>query len=243
LAVVRYHVQYSIRENSIRFEIAHQPSFAITTAYLDPGESLVTEGGAMVFKDTDITLETKARGGFMKSLGRSMLGNESFFMNTWHSEAGGKIGLAQSLPGDMKVLDITPDTPVKVQSGGYIASTEGIEIETKWSGAKTFFAKEGAIMLRISGRGQLVIASYGALDEWTLGPGETFTVDTGHLVTMSEDIGFDVKKVGNWKSTMLSGEGLVSTLTGPGTFTTQSRSQESLLQWLIPKLPSKTSSA
>jgi uncharacterized protein (TIGR00266 family) len=241
--VVHYHTHHSTKEHTIRFEIAHQPSFAITTAHLDPGESLVAEAGAMVFKDTDITLETKARGGFMKSLGRSVLGNESFFMNTWHSEAGGKIGLAPSLPGDMMVMDITPDKPLKVQSGGYIASTEGIEIETKWSGAKTFFAKEGAIMLRISGQGQLVIASYGAIDEWTLGPGETFTVDTGHLVTMSEDIGFDVKKVGNWKSTMLSGEGLVTTLTGPGTFTTQSRSQESLLQWLIPRLPSKTSSA
>lgn len=227
----------------MRFEIAHQPSYAITTAHLGPGESLVTEGGAMVFKDTHITLETKARGGFLKSLGRSVLGNESFFMNTWHSDVGGKLGLAPSLPGDMMVMDVTPDKPLKVQSGGYIASTEGIEIETKWSGSKTFFAKEGAIMLRMSGQGQLVVASFGALDEWTLGPGESFTVDTGHLVTMSEDIGFNVRKVGNWKSTMLSGEGLVVDLTGPGTFTTQSRSQDSFLQWLIPRLPSSTSSA
>jgi uncharacterized protein (TIGR00266 family) len=227
----------------MRFEIAHQPSYAITTVHLGPGESIVTEGGAMVFKDSHITLETKARGGFLKSLGRSVLGNESFFMNTWHSDVGGKLGLAPSLPGDMMVLDITPDKPLKVQSGGYIASTEGIEIETKWSGSKTFFAKEGAIMLRLSGEGQLVVASFGALDEWTLGPGESFTVDTGHLVTMSEDIGFNVRKVGNWKSTMLSGEGFVVDLTGPGTFTTQSRSQDAFLQWLIPRLPSKTSSA
>ena len=227
----------------MRFEISHQPSYAITTAHLDAGESIVTEAGAMVFTDSDITLETKARGGFMKSLGRSVLGNESFFMNTWHSEAGGRIGLAPSLPGDMMVLDIVPDAPIKVQSGGYIASTEGIEIETKWSGSKTFFAKEGAIMLRISGEGQLVVASFGALDEWTLDPGEKFTIDTGHLVTMSEDIGFQVRKVGNWKSTMLSGEGLVVDLTGPGVFTTQSRSQDSFLKWLIPRLPSNTSSA
>ncbi len=227
----------------MQFEIAHQPSYAITTAHLDPGESLVTEGGAMVSMDTSFELETKAKGGFLKSLGRSVLGNESFFMNTWHTDTGGQIRLAPSLPGDMMILDITPDTPMKVQSGGYIASTEGIEIETKWSGSKTFFAKEGAIMLRISGQGQLVIASFGALDEWTLGPGESYTVDTGHLVTMSEDIGFSVRKVGNWKSTVFSGEGLVVDLTGPGTFTTQSRSQTAFLGWLIPRLPSNTSSA
>ena len=52
---------------------------------------------------------------------------------------------------------------------------------------------------------------------------------------------FEVKKVGGWKSTMLSGEGLVVHLTGPGRIYTQTRSPESLLGWLIPKLPKQTS--
>lgn len=227
----------------MRFEIAHQPSYAITTAHLDAGESLVTEGGAMVSMDPGISLETKARGGFLKSISRSVLGGESFFMNTWHTDTGGSLRLAPSLPGDMMVLDISPDNPLKVQSGGYIASTKDVEVETKWSGSKTFFASEGAVMLKISGRGQLVIASFGALDERTLLPGEKYTVDTGHLVTMSEDIGFDVRKVGNWKSTVFSGEGLVVDLTGPGTFTTQSRSQDAFLSWLVPRLPSSNTSS
>lgn len=227
----------------MQFDIAHQPSYAIVTARLDPGETIRTEGGAMVSMDTGITIETKAQGGFLKSLGRSILGGESFFMNTYHSEQGGTLRLAPSLPGDMMVLDVEPDAPLLVQSGGYIASTEDVEIETKWSGAKTFFASEGAIMLRVSGRGKLVVASFGALDEWTLGPGERYTVDSGHLVTMTEGIGFDVRKVGGWKSTVFSGEGLVVDLTGPGTFTTQSRSQDAFLSWLIPRLPSSNTSS
>jgi uncharacterized protein (TIGR00266 family) len=226
----------------MRFDIAHQPSYAITTAHLDPGESIQTEGGAMVSMDTGITIETKAKGGILKSLGRSVFGGESFFMNTYRTESGGVIRLAPSLPGDMMVLDVHPDKPMKLQSGGYIASTEGVDIDTKWSGSKTFFASEGAIMLRVSGQGQVVIASFGALDEWTLGAGETTTIATGHLVTMSEDIGFKVRKVGNWKSTLFSGEGLVVDLTGPGTFTTQSRSQDAFLSWLIPRLPSSNTS-
>ncbi len=197
----------------------------------------------MVSMNSGITIETKATGGILKSLGRSVFGGESFFMNTYHSETGGSIRLAPSLPGDMMVLDIEPDTPIKLQSGGYIASTEGVDIDTKWSGSKTFFASEGAIMLRISGHGQLVMASFGALDEWTLGPGETYTVDTGHLVSMTDDIGFKVRKVGNWKSTLFSGEGLVVDLTGPGTFTIQSRSQDAFLSWLIPRLPSSNTSS
>ncbi len=226
----------------MRFDVAHKPAYAITTVHLAAGESITTEAGAMVFKDTAITVETKAKGGLLRSLGRSVLGHESFFLNTWHAQAGGIIGLAPSLPGDMLVLDVAPDNPLKLQSGSFVASTEGVEIETKWSGAKTFFAKEGAIMLRISGHGQVLISTFGALDEWTLGPGEVFTVDTGHLVTMSENIGFAVRKVGNWKSTFLSGEGLVADLTGPGTFTTQSRSQAAFISWLLPRLPSNTGS-
>lgn len=227
----------------MRFDIAHQPSYAITSAHLDPGESIQTEGGAMVSMDTGITIETKAKGGILKSLGRSVFGGESFFLNTYRTDSGGTIRLAPSLPGDMMVIDIRPDRPIKLQSGGYIASTEGVQVDTKWSGAKTFFASEGAIMLRISGQGQLVLASFGALDEWTLGPGETYTVDTGHLVSMTDDIGFKVRKVGNWKSTLFSGEGLVVDLTGPGTFTTQSRSQDAFLSWLIPLLPSSNTSS
>ena len=228
----------------MRFDISHQPSYAIVDAHMDPGELIRAEGGAMVSMDAGITVETQARGGFLKSLGRSVLGGESFFLNTFRTDSGGTIRLAPSLPGDMMVMDVTDDAPLMVQSGAYIAATEGLEVETKWSGAKTFFASEGAVMLRVTGRGQLVVASFGALDEWTLGPGETYTVDTGHLVTMTEGIGFDVRKVGGWKSTIFSGEGLVVDLTGPGTFTTQSRSQDAFLSWLIPRLPSsKTSSA
>ena len=227
----------------MQFDIAHQPSYAIVTAHLDPGESLQAEGGAMVSMDAGIEIETKATGGFLKSLGRSVLGGESFFMNTFHTDHGGSLRLAPSLPGDMMVLDVAEGSPLKVQSGAYIASTHGIEVETKWSGSKTFFASEGAIMLRVSGAGQLVIASFGALDEWTLGPGETYTVDSGHLVTMTDDIGFKVRKVGGWKSTVFSGEGLVVDLTGPGTFTTQSRSQDAFLSWLIPRLPSSNTSS
>lgn len=227
----------------MQFDIAHQPSYAIVTAHLGPGESLQTEGGAMVSMDAGIEIETKATGGFLKSLGRSVLGGESFFMNTYRTDSGGSLRLAPSLPGDMMVLDVADGAALKVQSGAYIASTEGIEVETKWSGSKTFFASEGAIMLRVSGAGKLVIASFGALDEWTLGPGETYTVDSGHLVTMTDDIGFKVRKVGGWKSTMFSGEGLVVDLTGPGTFTTQSRSQDAFLSWLIPRLPSSNTSS
>ena len=70
-----------------------------------------------------------------------------------------------------------------------------------------------------------------------LGAGEKYTVDTGHLVAFSANIGFQVRKVGGLKSTLFSGEGLVVDLTGPGRVLMQTRSTDAFLSWLIPKLP------
>jgi uncharacterized protein (AIM24 family) len=74
-----------------------------------------------------------------------------------------------------------------------------------------------------------------------LADGQQYTLDTGHLVAWSEGIRYDVRKVGNWKSTVLSGEGIVVQLTGPGRIYLQTRNPESLLGWLIPKLPTQRS--
>jgi uncharacterized protein (TIGR00266 family) len=227
----------------VQIQIDDRPAYAIAKVALEAGEEIVAEGGAMVAMTEGFELETKARGGFLKSIARSTLGGESFFMNTFKAPgSGGTVRLAPALPGDMRVIELKDDR-VMVQSGGFIASSPSLEVETKWGGAKTFFASEGLIMLRVSGNGSLIIAAYGAIEEIELGPGEKFTVDTGHLVTFTQDIGFDVRKVGGWKSTMFSGEGLVVDLTGPGKLTLQTRSQDAFLGWLIPRLPSQNASS
>jgi uncharacterized protein (TIGR00266 family) len=172
-----------------------------------------------------------------------MFGGESFFMNTYTGvNDGDSVALAPPLPGDISVIEMHDET-LMVQSGSYLASSVGIEVETKWSGAKTFFGSEGFIMLRISGTGTLIVSSYGAIHPIELAAGQQYVIDTGHLVTFEEHLKFDVKKVAGWKSTLFSGEGLVVELTGPGELTLQSRSQDSFLSWLIPQLPTQTSSS
>ncbi len=220
-------------------EMLYRPSYSLTVVTLGPNEAIRVEAGAMVSMSPGLTLETKMAGGILASLKRSMLGGESFFMNDYRAPAqGGEITLAPVLPGDMLVMDLKDETLV-VQSGSYVASSEGIEIDTKWTGAQTFFAREGLIMLMASGTGKLILGSYGAIHEKDLGAGEVYTVDTGHLVAFSEGMGFRVKAVGGIKSTLFSGEGLVVDLTGPGKLFMQTRSDDAFLSWLIPKLPTQ----
>jgi uncharacterized protein (TIGR00266 family) len=113
----------------------------------------------------------------------------------------------------------------------------GIEIDTKWGGAKTFFASEGLIMLRARGTGLLILSSYGAIHPIDLAEGQRYTIDTGHLVSFTEGLGFSVRTVGGIRSTLFSGEGLVVDLTGPGRVYMQTRSEDALLSWLVPLLP------
>jgi uncharacterized protein (TIGR00266 family) len=177
----------------------------------------------------------------MKGLRRSVLGGESFFLNTFTADGpGAEVSFAPALPGDVVEWHLDEQT-VFLQSGAYLASAMSINIDSKWGGAKTFFSSEGLFMLKVSGSGSVLVSSFGAIEAMDLAEGQQYTLDTGHLVAWSEGIRYEVKKVGNWKSTMLSGEGIVVQLTGPGRIYLQTRNPESLLGWLIPKLPTQRS--
>ncbi|MCH9719663.1 MAG: TIGR00266 family protein [Actinomycetia bacterium] len=221
-------------------EIKFSPSFASAEVTLSPGEACKAEAGAMLGM-AGVEIETSTQGGLMKGLKRSVLGGESFFMNTFTAgNAGGTVTFAPTLPGDIVSWQLTGQT-VYLQSGAYLASAMGIEVDTKFGGGKTFFSSEGLFILKCSGHGELLVSSYGAIDAKQLAAGESYTVDTGHMVGWSEGVQYNVRKVGNWKSTFLSGEGLVVDLTGPGMIYTQTRSQDAFLDWLLPKIPSSSS--
>ena len=221
-------------------DVRYQPSYALAFVTLDADESIQVEAGAMVGMSPDLQMSTDAHGGLFKSLTRSLFGGESFFLNSYTAvKEGDSVALAPPLPGDISVIEMKGE-PLLVQSGSYLASSAGVNVETAWSGAQTFFGSEGLIMLRITGHGTLIVSSYGAIHPMELEDGQKYVVDTGHLVTFEEQIGYDVKKVAGWKSTLFSGEGLVAELTGPGRINLQTRSQDSFLSWLIPRLPERT---
>ena len=119
----------------------------------------------------DVAMTTSTRGGFLKGLRRS-LGGESFFVNDFTSQAGGLVAVAAPLPGDMTHIPLTGGT-LLVQSGSWVASDPTVDVDSAWGGSKSFFSGEGLLLLRCSGHGDLLIASYGAIRDYTLNEGET----------------------------------------------------------------------
>ena len=219
--------------------IKHQPAFALAVVKLAANEEIKVEPGAMVSHSDGLTTETKAQGGLFGGLKR-MVAGESFFQNTWKAPGqGGEITLASTLPGDMITLKIAGNDFL-LRSGAYVASEMNVNMDASWGGAKGFFGGGGLVLLKITGNGQVLACSYGAIEERTLTAGQIYTVDTGHIVGFDSTVQFAVQKSGSWKSTILGGEGLVCRLTGPGRVLMQSRSEEAFLGWLLPKIPSKS---
>ena len=176
--------------------IMYAPSYSMANVKLGPGENIQVESGSMVSMSFGVNIETSASGGFLKALGRSFLGGESFFMNTFTAPSeGGEINIAPALPGDMFVMDIINESML-IQSGSYCASSSGVNIDTKWGGAKSFFASEGLILLKATGQGKIILSSYGAIHEIVLGINEKYIVDTGHFVAFEEKLCFQVQKIG-----------------------------------------------
>jgi uncharacterized protein (TIGR00266 family) len=129
--------------------------------------------------------------------------------------------------------------PLMIQSGSYMASEDGIDLNTKFS-SKAFKAGEGVTMLEATGTGKLLVSSYGAIHTKTLAAGEKYIVDSSHLVAFDASMDVQARTVGGLKSTFLSGEGLVVELTGPGALYIQTRSPQALINWIIPQVPQKS---
>lgn len=220
----------------MQITIEHGKSYATARVELGPGESIKAEAGAMLAMQGDLDMVT-ASGGIMQGLKRAMMGGESFFQNTYTARSGGTVWLAPPLPGDVRHI-VMAGVPLIVQDGSYLASHPGIEVDTRWQGARGFFSGEGFVMLRVSGTGDLLLSSYGAIEEHPLAAGERFVVDTGHLVAFTEGMPQQLRRVSRgMKSLLFSGEGVVSEFYGPGLVYTQSRSSQSFLQWLSRRLP------
>ena len=95
---------------------------------VEAGESIITERGSMSWMSPNMKMDTSARGGIGKALGR-MFSGDSIFQNKYTAMGGmGQIAFSSSFPGSIKVVNITPSEPFIVQKGGFLAATEGVEL-------------------------------------------------------------------------------------------------------------------
>lgn len=219
-------------------ELFHNPDFGvIRVAFEQPGESIVAEAGAMVARDTAMTMETNMRDGLGSALKRKLLGGESLFQNTFTATAAGQsLWIAPAPEGAVQQIDLQPGQELFLQSGAYLASTTGVHLDTKYQGAKGFFSGEGLFLLRAYGEGRLWFSSYGGIHTVDIGATDTgfsgYVCDTSHMVAFTQGLDYRIDKVGGLKSLFLSGEGLVCRFHGQGRLWMQTRNPGALASFL-----------
>ncbi|MDT8911095.1 TIGR00266 family protein [Amycolatopsis sp. PS_44_ISF1] len=222
--------------------VRHQPSFAVARLTLAAGEPVQVESGAMMATSPGVTVQSQAKGGIMKGLGRAFLGGESFFISTFTAPPGGGwVDVAPNLPGDVRTVTLDGRTGWCVTRGSWLASAQGVRTDTKWGGMKNLMGGEGGFLSHATGQGELLVSCYGAMEAVTLQPGEAITVDTGHVVAYADSVQFQIRKAAAGAiQSVKSGEGLVFDFTGPGQVLLQSRNPASLVSWLAARLPSRS---
>ena len=225
----------------MNIQIEHGPAYALAVCRLDAGDAIRAESGAMVSMSPGLRVETGTRaggrGGILKGLARTLLAGESFFLNVFHADSGpGEVTLAPSNVGDVAVHPL--DGELYIQSSCYLASHPDVQIDTKVAGFRNWFGGKGLFMLKASGRGPVLLSSFGALHVMDLdGP---FVLDTGHVVAFEPTLDFSIRRVGSWFSTFFSGEGFVCRFEGRGRLWFQTHNPVAFGSLVGPKLPPRS---
>ena len=223
----------------MKYEIKGEP-MPVVLCWLDDGESMLSESGAMSWMSPNMQMETVG-GGAGKVFSR-MFSGESLFQNRYTARGSGMVAFASSFPGSVRAVEIGPGHEVVVQKSGFLASETGVELSIFFQkkAAAGFFGGEGFIMQRLSGQGTAFVEIDGSVVEYDLGPGEKLVVDTGYVAMMDATCTMDVQTVKGVKNVLFGGEGLFNTvITGPGHVVLQTMPLNNFAATIAKMLPSK----
>jgi uncharacterized protein (TIGR00266 family) len=217
----------------MKHEILGNPDYGQLTVELTPGETFISEGGAMAWMSDGTQMESRMMGGFVKSVIRKFAGGESAFLVQYSHPVGGSVTFSPAIPGAVLHRKLNGDNLI-LTKGSFLGCTPGITLDVKFGGLKALFSGEGAFFILCGGTGELFFNSFGAILEKQIDG--TFTVDTSHVVAWEPTLDYTIGGMGGLKSTMFSGEGLVLNFAGTGKIYLQTRTLGGLAGWLTPYL-------
>ena len=220
---------------------------------LDPQETVIAEGGAMMYMDHGITFDTKMGDGSdpnqgllskLGSVAKRAVTGESLFMT--HFTNGGRekkqVAFGAPYPGKVIALDLDgANGELICQKDSFLVAALGTEISIALNrrlGAG-FFGGEGFILQRLRGDGMVFIHAGGTIIEKRLQGGKLL-VDTGCIVAFESTISYDIERAGNLRSMLFGGEGLfLATLQGSGRVWLQSLPFSRLADRILAYAPSR----
>ncbi|HBD95107.1 MAG: TIGR00266 family protein [Spirochaetes bacterium GWF1_31_7] len=197
---------------------------------LDPGETVIAEGGSMMYLEEDIVYEAKLGDGSdineglaskIFNVGKRLLTRESLFLTHFTNKGSTKrkVAFAGNYPGKIIPVNMaTINNYLICQKDAFLCAAMGTKIDiefTKKFGAG-IFGGEGFILQKIIGDGMAFIHAGGHIIEKEL-KNETLRVDTGCLVAFEPSLSYDIQAAGNLKTMVFGGEGIfLAQISGTG---------------------------
>lgn len=206
---------------------------------LDPGESIYTQSGGMVWMDGGVAMDTNMRGGLGKGIGR-LLSGDSLFMATYTAVTSDQeITIASTFPGSIADIELSGNSIIAQKSAFLCAQpTVSLSAHVVRGLGAGLFGGEGFILQRLTGYGRVFLEIDGSLVERTLAPSQKIKVDTGNVAAFEESVGYQIETVKGFKNILFGGEGLfLTTLTGPGKVWLQTMTLPSFAKQLLPFIP------
>lgn len=225
----------------MKYEILYPEAFPIVECYLERGESIKAESDAMIAMSSTVDVEGRLDGGLLRGLTRKFLSGESLFLQELIARRGaGKVLFGHSQIGGILDVELDGSYGLTIQKDGFLASTLGIDIDTKVQNlSRGFLGGEGFFVLGARGRGTIFISSYGVIHPINLDDGEEFIIDNGHLVAWPDYMDYKIERASNgWISSITSGEGIVCRFRGPGIVLIQTRNPNNFEKQLEKRIKS-----
>ena len=126
----------------MEIEILFRPSYSLGVIKLAPDEQIRMDAGAMISMTQGISIETKATGGFLKSLTRAALGGE--VVAAQHGEAVEHAGEEPQQEAQGREYHETPFRSLVSASAGTCQRAASISAISSWRWASNRRATTGA---------------------------------------------------------------------------------------------------
>lgn len=218
-------------ETAIEFKV-HGHDIQHVEIELEPGDAVIAENGAMIWKDSDIELSlvlgdgANDKAGVLEKAGsmlRTGIAGEGLYLSEFKHLGHGrkaKLALGARSPGQIVAIKLDELGGTLVcRRGSFLAAAKGAKIDAQLQRnlLSGLLGSEGLVMQAITGSGWVFVNVGGNLIERDLQPGDMIHVDSGCHVGHEPSVDMNIRMAGGFGVTVAGDEGfLMTTLRGPG---------------------------
>lgn len=172
-----------------KYSVHGDKSFAVVEFDLNPGQTIVSNGGSMNYIREGVDrgeLSNSGDGGFWSGLGRMFSGQSAFLVKYMGLENPNRfVSFSSSIPGSVMHLKIKPGQELQINRGSFIACSPNVDISGKlnWRGFFDIGQEEGGVLPKLTCRGKqeghVWLGAFGHFKKHELKKGQSLLVDNG----------------------------------------------------------------